>query len=590
MGTIRPTPWDFIWLLVAVMVLIGYVFLATAANLDLTVGRFALYMDEGITFDGVQRILHPENITAFLWSVLDGGDHRYGRSLWNSMAAASFLPAYLLGDAGQIVASRMLQVLLLMTTFLVMAQTFVKSLPLKVVLLAALLAMPYTEYYMTMPKPEPLQLFLLAMFLYFYKKNDLAFGKYWIFLGLAFGTKISTLPAMAMFIAASFFAYKFRNVEGLQQKQAANACGYFFLGLGLAVPILLMPVLAGILAYFIFRWANAYLGLNKKIQMLATAVTVILLLIAYRANVMTWVSATFLNTRHGADQESINFISWTEYFYDTWIIAPLWLGLVLSVVAGCFLVYRLVNLYKRAEFQLPVGLVLVLSGLALNLAIFISAHRLWGFYLYPGSVLVLVGLFSLIDASITRTKHEDGLRAFELEYFLASGAAMIVAIVAVGYWVPTSIAGFKELAARTEQAEYKVEFESYGRVLDGLTRLAQSQKKKLSVAFDPILFLPTDNSNYKLDEFWGPYANWDSDVDVIVFSSVHTPHGKPCLAGSPSYEACLTERDMYSKYVIDKGKACAQAKCYERYAELPNGGEMLLLRFDPLPIMPRKAI
>ena len=107
---IRMPLMDAAWMAVAALFLIGYVFLATLANFDLTDGRFALYMDERITFDGVQRILYPESFAAFVQSVIDGGDHRYGRALWNSMAAASFLPSYIFGDQGQIIASRMLQV------------------------------------------------------------------------------------------------------------------------------------------------------------------------------------------------------------------------------------------------------------------------------------------------------------------------------------------------------------------------------------------------------------------------------------------------------------------------------------------------
>jgi len=51
-------------------------------------------MDERITFDGVRNILHPDSLRHFIWSVFDGGDHRYGRSLWNSMAIFSFVPRF----------------------------------------------------------------------------------------------------------------------------------------------------------------------------------------------------------------------------------------------------------------------------------------------------------------------------------------------------------------------------------------------------------------------------------------------------------------------------------------------------------------
>jgi len=44
--------------------LIAIVWLAVVwkANADLTEGRFALFMDEGIIFDGVRDILHPDQL------------------------------------------------------------------------------------------------------------------------------------------------------------------------------------------------------------------------------------------------------------------------------------------------------------------------------------------------------------------------------------------------------------------------------------------------------------------------------------------------------------------------------------------------
>ncbi len=46
---------------------------ALRANADLTDGRYALFMDERLTFDGVRRILHAEDFDAFLWAVHAAG-------------------------------------------------------------------------------------------------------------------------------------------------------------------------------------------------------------------------------------------------------------------------------------------------------------------------------------------------------------------------------------------------------------------------------------------------------------------------------------------------------------------------------------
>lgn len=568
---------DAAWMAVAALFLIGYVFLAILANFDLTDGRFALYMDERITFDGVQHILYPESFAAFVQSVIDGGDHRYGRALWNSMAAASFLPAYIFGDQGQIIASRMLQVALLIAAFIVLAQTFVKSWGLKALLLAALLALPYTDYYMTMPKPEPLQLFFLALFLFFHKKTNLAFGAHWVFMGLAFGTKISTLPAMAVFVAFSILAHRIGQAAGDLKIQLVRTAIFFSLGFGLAVPILLMPIVAAILVLYLLKWAGGFMKLSKGGLLLASLAAMIFLLIGARHQLKTWLSATFLNTGHGADQESINFISWAEYFLSSWLVAPSWIGGALITCAGIFLAFWLGRVYRQEDRQLPIGLVVALAGLALNLAIFAGVQRLWGCYLFPGSVLLLTGLFCLVNSSLVPATSGRRQPTSVLELFLASGLAVIVTLMAFVYWAPDGIAKFKELRGRTGRTEYKIEFESYDQVRSSLSRLSQSKNKILNVAFDPILFIPPSNSRYKLVEFWGPYVDWNKNADVLIFSSVHTPWGRDCLAGSAPHQACLAERDGYSKFVITQGASCKQEKCYRLHAELPNGGEILVL-------------
>ncbi len=575
-GVIRITPQDAAWVAATALLLAGYLFLAASANFDLADGRFALHMDERITFDGVQRILYPESLAGLLQSILDGGDHRYGRILWNTMAAASLLPAYVFGDAGQIIASRMLQVGLLSVAFIVLAQTFVKNRWLKLVFLAALLSMPYTDYYMTMPKPEPLQVLFLAIFLYFYKKGGLSFGRHWIFLGLAFGTKISTLPALVVFTAVSFLHGRTNKSPDSGRGRFWQAVNYFFLGLALAAPVLVIPILA----LFLFQWVGNRRRLKKKYKIPAILVSTFLLIIGL-GKIETWLSATFLNTKHGADQESINFGSWAEYFVDSWLVAPAWLGGALVAVCGLFLAYWSFCHYRNKQRPPPVGLAVALAGVMLNLAIFISAHRLWGFYLYPGSVLLLTGLFSLVDASIAQARVESSTAISGV--LMAAGLTATVTAITVFYWAPHGLASFRELSVRTESTEYRLELASYRKVVSRLDELSQTKNKRLDVAFDPILFLPSSSSGYRVVEFWGPYTNWDKDADVLVFSAVHTLHGSDCQQGSDLYQACLAERDGYSRFVIGGNERCRQEKCYRRQAELPNGGEMLVLEREDSP-------
>lgn len=110
-------------------VLIGgmFLYISTVSNIDLSKYSYALFMDELITFDGVFNIIHSENILDFFKNVLHGNDHRYGRSVWNVMAIFSFLPEIFFSEQGQIIAGRVVQVLFLVSSFLILVTTFVNN-------------------------------------------------------------------------------------------------------------------------------------------------------------------------------------------------------------------------------------------------------------------------------------------------------------------------------------------------------------------------------------------------------------------------------------------------------------------------------
>ena len=156
------------FLLVALL----FIFLSSLANRDL-VDSFALFMDERISFEGVSNILHPNGISNFIWSITDGGDHRYGRIFWNSIALFVFLPEYFFGEFGQIFFARMFQASIVITSFVILAKTFINNPILRIVLFFCLLNIPFSDYYMTSPKPEPIQLLFLSTFLFYYKKQNL---------------------------------------------------------------------------------------------------------------------------------------------------------------------------------------------------------------------------------------------------------------------------------------------------------------------------------------------------------------------------------------------------------------------------------
>lgn len=280
----------------------GYLIFVIPANLDLSDGSFCLFMDERITFNGVRNILHPQDFKSFLHAIIDGNDQRYGRSLWNSIALVSFLPERLCGEAGQIIAGRMLQFFLLISSFMMLTFTFVKTWPLRIILFATLMFMPFTDYYMCMPKPEPLQLFFLSLFLYYYKKENLIFSQYWILLGCAFGTKISILPIVFLLFITPLWVHRKRFEDSEFISDFKKSLCFFFFGLGLAVPILLKPILL----LMVVLWSINHFQIKSKMFDLALYVLSALSIIFYSSeNIAPYIRGTFLNTTHGADQNSI---------------------------------------------------------------------------------------------------------------------------------------------------------------------------------------------------------------------------------------------------------------------------------------------
>lgn len=566
--------------LLCFVVLCIFIYFSVAANIDLSVGRFVLFMDERITFDGVKMILHPDGFGSFLWSIA-GGDQRYGRSLWVSMAAFSFFPEIIWGDSGQIIAGRMLQVLLIASTCFVFLFGLLRNWYLRFVLMIAILAMPYSDYYMTMPKPEPLQLLFLSIFCFYYFKNKLKFGWYWFFAGLAFGTKISTLPALLVFGSAALVANINQTPAMELGKSIKISLLSFFSGLAIAVPILLIPVLLSTGGYYLLDRLKIKLRLSVISQGLFISFALIVIYFLSRKVIKVWVGSTFLNTKHGTDQASINAWSWINYFFEQWFVAPEVVGLVFIVAVIAYISMSGIDFFLKTRIISPnklAALSITLSGIALNFAIFFGAQRLWGFYMYPGTVLMVTGLVLMIDVSLYEYSESDSNLFNKLLRLFGYGISILLVFVATFYWTPHTISSLGGLAYRTKSTEYIQQYSSYQEIIKFLDKRNTVDGKKMKVMFTPSLFLPESSIKYQIVEFWGPYNQWNESPDIIVFGSENTPRGIPTPPDSPNYTSFLVERQGYATHVTDKGSDCQVSPCFERELLLPNRGEVLVLK------------
>ena len=159
-------------------------------NSDLVLGRWALHMDEQILFDHLKRIFHFDSKEQLFSLIYKGGWANYGPIFFNVHAAVCLLPKIFYGDLGVIFAARMSNAFFLIASLNILTFTFLKNWMLRSFCFLVLINVPGISYLMCLPKPEPIQLFFLSLFFYYFKKNEFSLSKsYWFFLGSHLGQR-----------------------------------------------------------------------------------------------------------------------------------------------------------------------------------------------------------------------------------------------------------------------------------------------------------------------------------------------------------------------------------------------------------------
>jgi Na+-transporting methylmalonyl-CoA/oxaloacetate decarboxylase gamma subunit len=538
-----------------------FLYLSILANSDLLGGRHELFVDERITFDGVKKILHPINFKNFLWSILNGGDQRYGRILWNSIAFFAFIPDLIFGSSGQIFSGRILQSLLVISTCLVFSFGLLRTWLFRIILALSLYTLPYVDYYTTMPKPEPLQTLFLALFILFLFKYKFNFGWHYIFAGLAFGSKISTLFPLVAIILFSLYIYRFSSRNF---RVYLVTTGYFLIGLAVAVPILILPILFIIFGFFITLKINREVNIKPQNFLYLILLTITPILIFYNNFIHAWLNGTFYNTSHGADRLSTGFIEWINYFLDVWFISPITLNIALITSLFIFL------FLGTSRFTFAV----ILSGFASIFGIFLFSHRLWGFYLYPGMVILIFGVLLAIENKFLVYRSYS----FRLLSFTASiiFLCLFLQIIFI-YWMPNTIKNFYVLSARTKNQDYIFDSLSYAEAIETLGNLSREKGRPINVMYSPALFWAESTTNYTTEEFWGPYTRWSEPFDAVFLHRDSTPQGPKFPVDSPLYQSYLYEQQGYRDHVVfERGASCNLKPCFYRASTMPNGGQILI--------------
>lgn len=515
---------------VFLVLLLTHLYLLTTANLDLITGRYSLFMDELITFDGVRRIIDPGGFGAFMQNVLDGKDHRYGRILWNVSALFSWIPYKIAGMPGQIVATRMVHATAQYAAYAILVWTFIRNFHLRYLVFITLLALPFTPYYATMPKPEPLQLLFIALFLRSASVNGIRAPLGWVWLGLAFGAKISVLPLVVlMFGLAAIDAW---CGDGLRRafRDVSLNIGMFAVGLVVAVPILLF------------------------------------------GRFDTYFKATFLQTGHGSDNASITFATWAEQIFSNYFGGPSSAILILALVA--FVLVRLAYCAWRSSSRLQMlaasdTLRLVVGGVALVLPVMLLTKRLWPFYLHVGSVLLIVGVFCELEYMAANRE----LRTWQRMLPITIGLIFVMLFLGTG--IKRAYAEFDKLASRTKSPEYQRKVVEMRAVQNLLEELAGRFDKKVVALIDAHVFLPEPTSNYRIDPAYSKVDFSSDRFDIIIIYKDRLAERLDDTSGTIVTENLAQLRRSYAQHTTTATSKCGSEPCY-RLVDSPAGAEKLV--------------
>lgn len=458
-------PYGFLLLLIPMLALV------VRANIDLTIGRYALFGDEIITLDEVKEILHPQNFRHWIWAIGNGDEFKYGRILFYLNAAVCWLPEKLGGEQAQIITTRFFQAFIWLSAIWILSIGFVKNKILQTLLFFFILFQPFTIYYSTMPKPEPEQLLFLGLYLYLsFKKQDLM-GWQLFFLGLAWGSKISLMPVVV------FLWLVITLQKGFTIKRTGRMIAYTVFGLFVAVPSFIKVL------WFDFQPIKRYQEqVSEVIEVIGEV----------RENdIFTWVNYLFYRFTH------IN-----AYAIAIWVV----FALVLLIAHT--------NKKSVKDYLFSWPLILLGIAAAWALPIMLIMNRLWGFYLQIPIIIAFVAFFLLLEEQWPAIQKHLSNRIFRLSIGLSCS---FVAVFTGYHLVRQSYFQAQKLFYRSK--EYSYQIPRY-RIINGFLNHLHSQTgKQLKVSMEGVLFWPKNSPIAYIEPWYYPFYHWDKNFDVLILQT-----------------------------------------------------------------------
>ena len=226
-------------------ILFSILFLTLAAILNLqflegaNINRSITGHDEYLTVREVYSILNPLSWKHFILAIIGGDVMYYGRVVFYTDALFAYIPYKIWGLEGMVYAIRMTNSIWLLLGLLILNNSFLKDNFHKFLFLFGSFSLSYTLYFIQMPKPEPLQLVFLALFVREFKKKEYQFGLHFIWLGLAFAAKVNALLILPFMFFIPIVHYWSKGIKR-NIHQCLKGLTFFFTGFFIGMPCLLL--------------------------------------------------------------------------------------------------------------------------------------------------------------------------------------------------------------------------------------------------------------------------------------------------------------------------------------------------------------
>lgn len=429
---------------------------------DVEAGWHACKFDEKYVFTSVHSFYLIKTPEKILRHILFAGPYLFGRITFYVPVLVAAIPTHFLGDAGQIFGTRIAESFILFSAYFLITLTFVKTWHFRALALLAVFTLPYTQYFAVVSKPEMILLFNLLLFLIIFLKKGAQNSWAWLFLGLAYGAKISLLPFVLVIMPIAFFLiYQKFTITKALRVMLLNIL-VFMSGLALAAPTA-------------FTRPEKYLAL-------------------------------FLNkgAYSSYEDKSVDFFEWLhyiflEYFYSgSFLIGAILLTGLIACSLYCFSILKekgLTTLFSDRIF------ILIMTGLSFLLPpmLFISRKLDRGHYLHLGFIFIWIAIFILIE-HFGASKSFSTVRKKQIQHCIFGGILLALLPQLWG-----SVRYSTELALESQSETFLalqrdfIKFDSFVRVLHKKTG------QIITVNYDPELLRVHP---YKSQSYIHPYYNF----------------------------------------------------------------------------------